>query len=106
MSVSEVPSAVRDDKPHHRFVLEQDGHLAQLVYEIKGSALYLLHTEVPDALGGHGIGGQLVRAAVERARDEGLTTIPWCPFARRWLREHPEVADTITIDWKTPPPSS
>jgi predicted GNAT family acetyltransferase len=105
MSDSATPPAVRDDPEHSRFVLEQDGNEAELVYIRHPGQLILAHTEVPDALGGRGIGGRLVRAAIERAAAEGLTVVPWCPFARRWLREHDDVAQTVTMDWKTPPPS-
>jgi hypothetical protein len=32
--------------------------------------------------------------------------VPWCPFARRWLKEHPEAAEGVSIDWETLPPES
>ena len=98
----ETPT-VRDDRPGQRFVLEQDGGVGELAYEVDDGRLFLLHTEVADALRGHGAGGQLVRAAVARATDDQLTVVPWCPYARRWLREHSDVADSVTIDWRTPP---
>ena len=94
---------VVDDRDNKRFVVERDGSVAQLVYRDEGDRLIITHTEVPEELGGQGVGGRLVRAAAERAAAEGLTVHPWCPFARRWLRKHPDVADTITID-TTPPP--
>ena len=93
--------SVRDDRDRHRFVVEADGGVAHLDYEIASDRLTLIHTEVPDELGGRGIGGQLVRAAVARAAAEGLTIVPKCPFARRWLRRHPDVAATVSIDWRT-----
>lgn len=97
------PTAVRDDQPRHRFTVDEDGETAQLVYDIEPGRLILVHTEVPDALGGRGIGGALVRSALDRARAEGLTVLPWCPFARRWLRAHPDAAEGVTIDWSTRP---
>jgi predicted GNAT family acetyltransferase len=103
--VTEETPTVRDDQAEQRFVLEQDGGVGELVYEVEDGRLFLLHTEVADALKGHGAGGRLVRAALARATDDGLTVVPWCPFARRWLREHPDVAGTVTIDWRTPPPN-
>jgi hypothetical protein len=42
---------------------------------------------------------------VSRARDEHLTLVPWCPFARRWLAKHPDAAVGVPIDWDTPPPA-
>lgn len=100
-------AAVIDDRRRHRFLLREGAEEAELVYRTEdGDRLVLVHTGVPDPLGGQGIGGRLVRAAVERAARTGETVAPWCPFARRWLREHPDVAATITIDWSEPPPEA
>jgi predicted GNAT family acetyltransferase len=102
--VTEAPPVdVRDDREHHRFVAERDGALAELVYRERPGELVLVHTEVPDALAGHGIGGRLVQAALARAEREGLTVLPWCPFARHWLREHPDQWQRVKIDWSLPP---
>ncbi len=95
---------VRDDRSERRFVLEVDGGTAQLVYDLEPGRLILVHTEVPAALRGRGIGGQLVSAAARAASAEGLVVLPWCSFARRWLHEHPDVAAGVTIDPETPPP--
>lgn len=98
---------VRDDTEQHRFLLVQDGAMAQLVYDDREPArLVLIHTEVPEALGGQGIGGRLVRAAAARAAAEGRTIVPWCPFARRWLREHPDDTGGLDIDWASRPPAA
>lgn len=63
----------------------------------------LVHTGVPDALGGQGIGGQLVQAAVDRAARERLTVVPLCPFARKWLERHTDIAEKVNVDWGAPP---
>jgi predicted GNAT family acetyltransferase len=98
------PIVVRDDAEHHRFVLEHDGAEAQLVYRRNGARLILVHTEVPEELGGRGLGGRLVRAAIDRAAAESLTVVPWCPFARKWIDNHPDAAAAVQVDW-TPPPA-
>ena len=51
-----------------------------------------------------GVGGRLVEAALAKARTDKLTIVPWCPYARRWLQEHPDEARKVTIDWETPRP--
>jgi predicted GNAT family acetyltransferase len=94
-----------DDAADERLHVEIDGVTAELLYEVEDGALLILHTEVPSALEGQGVGGRLVRAALERARRDGLTVVPWCPFARRWMREHPDAIEGISVDWKRPPPS-
>jgi len=40
----------------------------------------------------------LVRAAIERAKNEGLTVLPWCLYARKWLQDHPDVESMFAID--------
>ena len=90
---------VVDAREQGRFVFELEGHEGELVYELDGDRLVLVHTGVPDELGGRGLGGILVRAAVARAATDGLTIVPRCPFARGWLRKHPEEAAAVAIDW-------
>jgi len=105
VSTSASAPGIRDVPDEHRFVFEQDGALAELVYETAPGRLILVHTRVPQPLGGRGIGGRLVCAAVDRAEAEDLTIVPWCPFALRWLTDHPGVTGTVTIDWETPRPA-
>lgn len=97
---------VVDDTAASRFVIGEGGTEAELVYLVERDRMLLLHTEVPDEWGGQGIAGRLVHAALERAGANALTVVPWCPFARRWLRDHPAEAAAVTIDWETPRPSS
>ena len=98
MTDTDTP-AVTDNAAEHRFELTVDGHLAELVYRLEGDRLRLVHTEVPDELEGQGLGGVLVRAAIDRAERDGLTIIPRCEFARGWLEKHPDEAARVTIDW-------
>lgn len=93
--------SVHDDAVGHRFVLTLDGAEAELVYRRNGKRLVLIHTEVPEAWAGRGIGGLLVQAALERARDEDLTIVPLCSYAQAWLERHSDQAGTVTIDWST-----
>jgi hypothetical protein len=87
-----------------RFVARIDGAESELVYRVGGDRIFLVHTEVPESLGGRGIAGQLVRASVRRAEADHLTIVPWCPFARRWLKDHPDETGGVQVDFKTPPP--
>jgi predicted GNAT family acetyltransferase len=96
--MSDVPQ-VADNAEASRFELTVDGQLAELAYRRRADRLVLVHTEVPKALGGRGLGGQLVRAAVRRASDENLTVVPLCSYARAWLVRHPDVVATVTVEW-------
>lgn len=90
------------DEGGPRFVYCEDGVEAELRFRLNGKRLILVHTEVPPSLGGRGVGGRPVRAAVEHARANGETIVPWCPFARRWLRDHAGDIEGISIDWREP----
>ncbi len=98
----DAPVVVRDGK-NHRLIVELEGSVAELIYERDDGRLIIVHTGVPEAIEGRGIAGQLVRAAVTLAIDEKRIVVPWCPYARRWLREHPDVAATVDIDWNSTP---
>jgi hypothetical protein len=30
--------------------------------------------------------------------------VPWCPYARRWLKDHAQQIGDVTVDYKTPAP--
>jgi predicted GNAT family acetyltransferase len=92
-------SDIVDNVANSRFELTRDGHTAELDYTIEGDRIVLLHTEVPKALGGHGIGAALIQATLQRAARDGLTVIPLCPYARRWLEKHPDRVGAAAIDW-------
>ena len=96
--MSDTPQAT-DHPAASRFEIMSDDQLAQLVYRRRDDRLVLIHTEVPEALSGQGIGSVLVAAAVDRAAREGLTVVPLCPFARGWLERHPGDAARVSIDW-------
>ncbi len=107
--MGDAVSGVVDHPEQGRLELAVDGQTALLVYRVEGVYLVLIHTEVPELLGGRGLGGVLMAAAVERAVRDDLTVVPLCPFARRWLQRHPDEAARASIDWELghrsgPPP--
>lgn len=105
MSESNSAADVTDDAANNRFVYIEDGLEALIKYRVNNNTLTLLHTEVPEELGGRGIAGRLVQAAVNRASESGETVAPWCPYTRSWLQENTDEAAKITIDWTEPPAS-
>jgi len=89
---------VTHDPDHDRFEYRAGSSVAELVYRLRGERMVLLHTGVPHTMEKHGIGGELVRAAVGYAAGQGLTVVPACPFARDWLERNPDVAAQVPID--------
>ena len=94
--------SILDEQTGRRFVYREAGEEAELGYRLIGKRLILVHTEVPKALGGRGVGKRLLRAAVERARANGETIVPWWPFARKWLENHADEVVGVSIDWTEP----
>ena len=73
-------SRVVRNEAESRYEVSVDGSLAQLVYREVGDRLALVHTEVPDELGGQGLGGELARYALDDAMTRNLTVVPYCPI--------------------------
>ncbi|MGH3124350.1 MAG: GNAT family N-acetyltransferase, partial [Streptosporangiaceae bacterium] len=55
-----IDSQVTHDPDDSRFEYRAGGSVAELVYRLRGERMVLLHTGVPEALEGHGVGGELV----------------------------------------------
>ena len=88
-------SAVRDNVQRHRFEMDVDGHVAFSNYTRDGNVLTVMHTEVPAALNGRGLGSILVKGILDLARAQGLKVVPVCPFVRAYIGKHPEYADLL-----------
>lgn len=95
MNAADSPPAISHDPDAGRFHTALDGHEAELTYRLDGRLLVIDHTWVPQAIGGRGIAGCLVRAAFEHARAEGRRVVPACSYAAVWATRHPEFADTL-----------
>ncbi len=86
---------IQDRADEQRFVAEVDGHEAELEYAREGGRLRLIHTSVPEAVEGRGVGSALARHALDRAREQGLTVWPDCPFVAAWIERHPDYQDLV-----------
>lgn len=75
-----------------RFEIFDDGSLAVLDYRMSHGAMLLTHTGVPPKIEGKGVGGALVKAALDYAQAHGLKVKALCPFAQKWMERHPEYA--------------
>lgn len=54
------------------------------------------HTEVYEQFGGKGYGKQLVKIAVDFARQKNAKIIPFCPFVNAVLNRTPEFHDVLS----------
>lgn len=77
----------------NRFETTVDGFVCELDYTLHGQVMTIMHTGVPEEVGGRGIASELVRTALETARREGWKVVPACSYARVWMERHPEFGD-------------
>lgn len=70
-------------------------HLALIAIRQQGTRFAAVHTEVPAALRGKGIGDIMARALLDYIRREGLTVLPYCPFVAAYIKRHHDYADLV-----------
>ena len=97
MTDDQASVTVRDDRERNRFeAVDESGVVAGFAaYRRSPKRIVFTHTVVDDAFEGRGVGSTLVRAALDAAREEGLTVVPRCPFVRAYIEKHPDYADLV-----------
>ena len=86
---------VANNEQASRYEMQTEAGLAVLEYMRDGKRLALIHTEVPKAIEGRGLGAQLVKAALDDSIARGLRIVPMCAFVRAFLARHPEYATLV-----------
>lgn len=95
MSEETAAAEVRDNPERHRYELTVDGVTAFVIYKRERDQIVLVHTEVPDALAGKGVGSRLARGTLDAIRAEGIKLVPQCPFIAKYIGKHPEYRDLV-----------
>ncbi len=88
-------SDVRDNPAASRFEMASGGGTAFVEYRRAGGRIALLHTEVPEALSGQGLGSKLVRCVLDALRAKGAKVVPRCEFVAAYVGRHPEYRDMV-----------
>ncbi len=89
-SITDVPSRQRFE------ARTGDGDVVGYsAYQRTGGVVVFTHTEVDQAYEGAGLGGKLVRVALEQVRNEGLLVEPRCPFVRAFIERHEDYQDLV-----------
>ena len=92
---SQSASPVHDNPDQQRFEMDTAGGLAFARYRRDGPTLMILHTEVPRALEGRGLGSQLVQGMLDLVRSRGEKVVPLCGFVRRFIAHNSGYADLV-----------
>jgi uncharacterized protein len=100
---------VRDAPERDRYEALKDGEVAAFSRYLRAdlssygrseTLLIFTHTEVEPDYEGQGVGGALVRGALDDVRRRRALVLARCPFVRAWIERHPEYQDLV---WEPPP---
>jgi predicted GNAT family acetyltransferase len=83
---------VTHNEARGQFEITLGDEKAVLQYRRTENSITLIHTEVPQASRGRGLGNQLIRAALDFAHFNQLKVVPVCPFVKAYLQKHPEAS--------------
>jgi predicted GNAT family acetyltransferase len=81
-----------------RYELVLDGELAgYTAYQLSDTAITFTHTEILSQEREHGLGGRLVREALDQVRENtDYRVVAQCPFVAKWISEHPDYQDLLS----------
>ena len=90
------------DRPElSRFEVHVDGEIAGYAeYRCRPGLIAFTHTLIDPRFEGRGLGSQLASQALSRARRDGLAVLPFCPFIRGYIANHPEYLDLVPQDMR------
>jgi predicted GNAT family acetyltransferase len=94
-----TPLTIHNNEQNMQFELFLDDDRAFLEYRFQEGIIILMHTEVPEKLGGKGIASALAAHAFNYAREHHLRVKLYCPFVLTWVKKHTEQMDIVI-----PPP--
>ena len=87
-----------DDGRRGRFFITESGQdVAERDYTMQGDKQMIInHTEVDASLEGKGVGKALVSAGADYARQNSITVVPLCPFAKKVMEHDTAYADVLS----------
>ena len=96
-----METTVTDDAAGERYVIAADGAVAGFVqYRSRPGLIAFVHTEVDAGMAGRGLGGMLIKGALDDARARGLAVLPFCPFVNGYIKRHPEYQDLVPATYR------
>ena len=91
-----METTVRDAPEDERYEIRNETRVLGVAnYHRRGDRVTFTHTEVDPDAGESGLGGRLVRGALDDVRARGGSVVPQCSFVRGWIERHPEYADLV-----------
>jgi len=75
------------DKENRLFILTKPEGEAHIEYKLEDGTLTVLHTVVPEALKGKGLGAELAAAAAAYAKENGFKLASECSYMSAWMKK-------------------
>ncbi len=95
----DVTIEVEDRPDEGRFAVSVDGvDAGEAQYKQEDGRRVFDHTEVYDRFEGKGVGGALIKAALEATQAAGDRVVPVCDFVRSYIERHPDYRDLVDGD--------
>jgi predicted GNAT family acetyltransferase len=87
---------IRNNEENSQFETTVDGLVALTAYDLEDpDRIVFTHTDVPEALAGRGIAGEIVKFGLDHAREKKLTVVPQCAYVASYIKRHPEYQDLL-----------
>lgn len=91
-----MDTQVLDDPGRRRFEIMVNGQLAGFTtYRNEDGAVALDHTQIEPRWQGRGLASQLIGDSLEKLRARGAVVVPYCPFVRDFIVQHPAYVDLV-----------
>jgi uncharacterized protein len=106
-AAGEAAARVADAPERSRFEIRVGREVGGFTeYLRRPGVIAFVHTQIDRRFEGQGLGSQLVRAALDEARSEELSVLPFCPFVRGYIAGHPEylglVPESMRAEFELP----
>ncbi len=88
---------VTNNESSRRYEAHLEGELAGFAeYQLTDELIVFTHTEVDPAYEGRGVGGALVRYALDEVKAQGTRKVlPICPFVKAWIGKNREYVPLV-----------
>ena len=83
------------EKENKRFIIYIEGNEVYVEYTMAGNEINLHHTFTDPALRGKGLAAQVVRAALEFAKESNMKVVPTCSYVRAFIAKNDEYKELV-----------
>ena len=94
-----VPLQVVKNPVTSRFELVVDGYTAFIDYKQEDDVIKLIHTEVPEELGGRGVAAALVEKTLVYLEENKNSLYPYCPYVYAYIKRNPDWKRIVNPDF-------